>query len=520
MRTQMNTCARVTLTVLLLCAGARADWPTYGHDAQRSGWAPEETKISVANAPNMRLLWKAKLENEFYRLSALTAPVVATKVPTLGGSRTVVYVGGIKGIVFALEAETGKVLWTHTFRSSILPGKGRYQGTFLCPNGITATPVIDRKTNVLYVIAPNGALYGLDLATGSVRYGPVHFVAAYSKNWSLSLVDGVVYTTLAQGCGDGISGFYSIDVNDPQRPVIRELLLSRTDTAGLWGRGGPIIGNNGHIYGAAADGVFNPSIGDYSLTVLSATLPDLRMDGYFLPHNWNYLNKLDLDLGSASPAFFGWNNHNYVIHGAKEGFLYIFDAEHLGGADHQTALYKSPRLGNDDQKCCVGNGVYGGMATWRDEDGQTWLYVPVGGPPSKDAPTFSSTNGDNKRGNIMAFKVVANEKTQNPKLEPGWMTGGFDLPDPPVVANGVVFALSTGENPSGPEDKRLLNTRPAVLRAMDAKTGKELFNSGDAIKSWVHFSGLAVTDGMVFAVDHDSNVYCFGSGSEKTQTAP
>ncbi|MBV9222992.1 MAG: PQQ-binding-like beta-propeller repeat protein, partial [Acidobacteriaceae bacterium] len=165
----MNTCARVTLTVLLLCAGARADWPTYGHDAQRSGWAPEETKISVANVPNMRLLWKAKLENEFYRLSALTAPVVATKVPTPDGSRTVVYVGGIKGIVFALEAETGKVLWTHTFRSSILPGKGRYQGTFLCPNGITATPVIDRKTNVLYVIAPNGALYGLDLATGSVR---------------------------------------------------------------------------------------------------------------------------------------------------------------------------------------------------------------------------------------------------------------------------------------------------------------------------------------------------------------
>jgi hypothetical protein len=28
--------------------------------------------------------------------------------------------------------------------------------------------------------------------------------------------------------------------------------------------------------------------------------------------------------------------------------------------------------------------------------------------------------------------------------------------------------------------------------------------------SWVHFSGLAVSNGRVFAVDHDSNVYCFG----------
>jgi hypothetical protein len=216
--------------------------------------------------------------------------------------------------------------------------------------------------------------------------------------------------------------------------VIREFLLSRSDTAGLWGRGGPIIGNNGHIYGATADGVFNPSIGDYSLTVLSATLPDLKLDGYFLPHNWDYLNKRDLDLGSASPAFFGWNNHNYVIYGAKEGFLYIFDAERLGGPDHQTALYKSPRLGNDIQKCCVGYGIYGGIATARDEDGQTWLYVPVGGTPSKDAPPFPFTNGDTKDGNIMAFKVAADEKTGNPKLEPGWVTGGFNLPDPPIVA--------------------------------------------------------------------------------------
>ena len=69
----------------------------------------------------------------------------------------------------------------------------------------------------------------------------------------------------------------------------------------------------------------------------------------------------------------------------------------------------------------------------------------------------------------------------------------FNLPDPVVIANGVVFALSTGENAQqeGGEEKRLLNTRPAVLYALDAKTGKELYNSGNAITGWVHFSGLA-----------------------------
>ena len=102
----------------------------------------------------------------------------------------------------------------------------------------------------------------------------------------------------------------------------------------------------------------------------------------------------------------------------------------------------------------------------------------------------------------MAFKVVADEKTQTPKLEPAWISGNFDVPDPPVIANGVLFALSTGENAvqHGGEKTRFLNTHPAVLRALDAKTGKELFNSKDAIATWVHFSGLALANGQVYAV--------------------
>jgi outer membrane protein assembly factor BamB len=113
---------------------------------------------------------------------------------------------------------------------------------------------------------------------------------------------------------------------------------------------------------------------------------------------------------------------------------------------------------------------------------------------------------------VMAFKVVADSKTQNPVLEPAWISGDFDLPDPVVIANGIVFGLSTGENAvqKGEESNRLLNTHPAVLKALDARTGKELYNSGNAMTSWVHFSGLAVVDGRVFAVDHDSNIYCFG----------
>ncbi len=507
---------RITLLIFIALAFSlslpSADWTTYGHDPQRTGWAAEETTINRDNAPNLVLKWKAKLPTDSYSLSALTAPLVASNISTIHGVKAVVYTVGISGAVFALDAETGEQLWTRAFKYRIQPGKGGYQGTFLCPNGVTATPVIDKSTNIIYVIAADGALYGLDLGSGVIRFGPVQFVASYAKAWSLNLVNGFLYTTLSQGCGAGLSGFYGIDVRDRHHPVVHQLLLSNSDTAGIWGRGGPIIGDNGRVYGSTADGRFNPADGDYSNTVISASLPDLNLLDYYLPLNWDFLRRKDLDLGSASPVYFGWKNRKLLATGTKESVVSLLDAEALGGADHQSTLFTSPRLGNEKGICCEGLGIWGGLSTARDLDGQTWLYVPMGGPPASSAPPFPLSNGDAPHGSIMAFKVVADPKTQNPTLEPAWISGDFAVPDPPVIANGVLFALSTGENAvqRGGEAKRLLNTHPAVLRALDASTGKELFNSKDAIAGWVHFSGLALANGQVYVVDHDSNIYAFG----------
>jgi outer membrane protein assembly factor BamB len=157
------------------------DWTTFSHDPQRTGWAFEETTLTPANVAQMSLTWKARVDNQFYSLSALTPPVVATNISTAKGLRSVVYVAGISGTVFALDGQTGEELWNHPFKPAVLPGKGRYQGTFLCPNGITATPVIDKSTNLLYVLSADGALFGFDLGSGKVRYGPVQFVADTPK---------------------------------------------------------------------------------------------------------------------------------------------------------------------------------------------------------------------------------------------------------------------------------------------------------------------------------------------------
>ena len=236
------------------------------------------------------------------------------------------------------------------------------------------------------------------------------------------------------------------------------------------------------------------------------------MADYYLPLNWQYIRRKDFDLGSARPVFFGWKNRNLLAAGAKEGVIYLLDADNLGGSDHQTTLYTSPRLGNDRQVCCDGLGIWGSLSMTRDVDGTTWLIVPMGGPPAAAGPKFPISNGATPHGSLMALKVVADPKTANPVLDPAWISGDFDMPDPAVIANGVVFAMATGSNEvqRGGEVVRVKTNHPAVLKALDLQTGKELYQSGSTIESWVHFSGLAVSDGRVFAVDHDSNVYAFG----------
>ena len=88
-----------------------------------------------------------------------------------------------------------------------------------------------------------------------------------------------------------------------------------------------------------------------------------------------------------------------------------------------------------------------------------------------------------------------------PALRPAWQPRNLKVPDPVALANGVAFVLATGENVNqraGPKARQTENTQPAVLYAFDARTGKELYNS--AMGTWVHFSGLAIAQGRIYAV--------------------
>src|SRR6266568_2314832 len=462
-----------------------ADWPTFGHDPQRSGWASEETTLTPENVNGLELKWKTQVDNIPLALNALMPPVVAAHVQTSQGIKTLVYAAGSSDTFFALDAQDGK-------------------------------------------------LYGLDLGSGETKFGPFQFVPAFAKAWSLNFNDEVVYTSTSQGCGGDRSGIYAMDVRDPMHPVSHELLIRRGHGGGMWGRGGPVIGRNRLLYTSAGDGNFDPAVGDYGSTFLAVSLKDLNAVDYYAPRNWEEINKYDLDMPSGGYSWFSFKDYNLVAGGGKESVVYLLDANSLGSQDHHTPLYITPRLGND-QKELDQKGMWGAPSVGTDKQGQLWLYVTLWGPLSKDVPKFPKTNGLVPHGCIMAFRVDLDGGTHKPVLVPAWTSPDFNLPDPPVIANGVLFALSTGENPQQQHVQGLVHyksvedwkrnlltteergsgTRPAVLFALDAKTGKLLYQSGDSMKSWVHFSGLAVAEGHVFTVDYSSRVYCFGLRSEQ-----
>jgi hypothetical protein len=523
---------------------ASRDWPTWGYDQERTGWNKGETTLSKDNVSRLELKWSTQLTTKPTEvvLSTLTAPLVIEGVNTPQGRKTLVFVVGSDDTIFAIDADNGKVVWQRTFPNLLTPPQ---PATWLCSNAQNATPVIDKARSILYLNTSDGKLRGLGLSNGEDRITPTEFVTPFARNWSLNLIDDVIYSPSARGCGGVMAHFSAIDISDPAHLRLSRLFTSSGRPAGAWGRAGVVRGPKG-IYAQTADGLYDPGSGIWGETVLALAPKDLRIVDSFTPANWQYLNDKDLDLGSASPVVFPFRNRTLVASAAKEAVVYLLDANALGGGapEHSKPLFQSARLGNDEEML-GGRGVWGAMATYDDpQDGRS-LYVPMWGPPSKNAPRFPSSYGDAPNGSIMAFRVTADG--DKPSLSPAWISRDMHVPDPPVVANGVVFAIQTGENtvqnpgrpggdvtgppapvgrggqaagfagrgpdPGGALRAAKFRATPVsnlILYAFDARTGKQLYSSEKIITSWVHYSEPVVAMGKVFVVSWDAHVYAFG----------
>ena len=457
----MKKISLFSIPVVLLLSGAAfaqdqqdkpaRDWLTWGYDQERTGWNKGESTLSKENVSKLGVKWSTQLSTsgKALVLSTLTAPLVVEGVDTPQGKKNLVFLVGSDDTIFALDADTGKISWQKTFPNKQTPSR---IATWLCSNTQNATPVIDKQKAIIYLNTSDGKLRGLSLSNGEDRISPADFVTPFARNWSLNLIDNIVYSPTGRGCGAAASNISAMDLSDPTHPQLSRFYTSGGRPAGPWGRAGMVKGPKG-IYTQTADGLPDPASGVYGSMVLVFDAKQLRLVDSFTPSNWEYLNARDLDLGSASPVVFPYRNRTLVASAAKEGVVYLLDANALGGGppNHSQPLYQSAPLGNDEL-LLGGRGVWGAMATYQNPQGDRFLYVPMWGPASKNAPAFPHSYEVAPHGSIMAFRISG--EADKPSLTPAWISRDLQVPDPPVVANGVVYAIQTGEqtiqNPTRP----------------------------------------------------------------------
>ncbi len=557
------------------------DWTTWGYDQERTAWNRGETTLNKDNVSKLKLLWSTQTTTPVsdVALATLTTPLVAMDVRTPSGRKNLVYVLDAFDTLFALDADSGKIVWHKNFPNTLKPLRA---GTWLCPNTANATPVIDKQRGLVFVLTSDGRLRAVSAGDGSQRMAATDFVAPFSRSWSLNLIDDVVYTTSGRGCASLLNprspisaastvtsggrggapvtqaepgSVSAVDVSDLKHPTVTHFFTSGGRTAGPWGRGGVAKTPKGIVV-QTADGPNDPAMGDFGESLLELTPKATRLMDSFTPSTWPDMNQHDLDFGSASPLVFPFQGRMIVAASSKQAIIYLLDAAALGGKspDHSTPLYTSPLLANENKQGVEpGQGVWGAMATYETPDGRRFLYVPIWGPPASSAPVFKNSAGPIPNGSIMAFEVTMNGA--NPTLVPQWTSPNMTVADPPSVANGVVYALQSGEQtlqirprppgsppapgrggagapPGGgrgpadappaqggrggnPNDFNAFRATPVsnlILYAFDAETGKQLYSSDKIITNWTHFSEPVVALGKVFVVTHDAHVYAFGLG--------
>ena len=495
----------------------KADWLTDGGDPQRTAWQRNETLLTKANVKDMKLLWKIQLDNQPRQMHNLFPPLIAGSVSTPRGDKEVAVVAGVSDNIYAIDVATGTLLWKKKFDSSVPDATAGRGAGVLCPGGLTATPVLDKTAPgryVAYAVSMDGRLRKLDAATGEEIEPPALFVPPNGKPYGLNLVNGVIYTATAQGCGGNPNNFYSYDL------ATKKVGNWAPGSGGMWPRTGPSLGKDGTVYAGSGDGDYLPDQQIYGQAMIGVKqnpqTKALELKDWYAPVNAYWMRKRDLDFSASSPIF-DYRGKEYLVSSSKECRLWLLDTSKLGGDDHRTPVYRSPLVCNEEVNFTMG--VWGALATWEESNGTRWVLAPFWGPKHRQ---FSAEveHGLVVYGAVVAFKLE--DRLGKLVLNPAWISRDMYMADPPVVANGIVFAYGSGESTTqrwpepghvGGAEGRIQESKHAILYALDALTGRELWSSGDQIASWNHFSGLSVANGRVYIGTYDGMLYCFGAAS-------
>ena len=235
-------------------------------------------------------------------------------------------------------------------------------------------------------------------------------------------IDGVVYTTTSSGCGAAPNGVWAIDLDGREQG--HELEDRRPEHRR---HDGPAFGADGTIYVATAalpaDATASRRRTTYANAIVALDRATLQ------PKDWFSAPGVEFN---ASPIVIRTRTSDLVAVTANDGRLYLLDGAALGGTDHKTPLHVTAKYTPLVRARA--------LAAWvRRARTGFWRRLPALRRPASSSPP----NGVAPTGSIVAFKVT--REGGGVTLEPGWASRNLTSPLAPIVVNGVVFAVSSGE---------------------------------------------------------------------------
>ena len=339
----------------------------------------------------------------------------------------------------------------------------------------------------------------LNVQTGEDLNPPIKFLPSGAKAVGSMLVAGTLYAATTDGCGGAANGVYALDLSSDAKTV------TSWDAKGvpIVGTVAPTFGGDGTIYVATGAGA-----SEYANAVVALDANGLRAKDWFSPGASPF---------TSAPVVFQLQGKDVVAAASRDGRIYLLDSASLGGADHKTPLAKSPQYA-----AAGGDFVAGALATWQDADGTRWIAVPTGGAPAA-AAKFASANGAVTAGAIVTFKVTGGgpasgtTTTTRADARAGLGVEGSDVSGDAARDERRRLRRRGRRRVRRAADARPAGQRskPAVLYALDAATGKELWTSGTAITSPVFSVGPSGGDSQVYVVTYDGTLYAFGMPMER-----
>jgi hypothetical protein len=377
---------------------------TAQYDNARTGANRSETILTPANvnAAQFGKLFTLKVDGDVY-----AQPLYLPDIEIPGkGKHNVLFVATENDSVYAFDADGPSTapLWHASLANSSDGARPLSEQDvhcfFITPYvGITSTPVIDRNTGTLYVLARTKEskgllkadeykqrLHALAITTGAEKFGgPVEIKASVKGSGAghsgaqvsfdpqtenpraaLLLANGLVYLAWGSSCDEGPyhGWLMAYDAHTLAQKAVFNTSPDASDSAIWQGDAGPAADKDGNVFVVTGNGEFDAATNgrDFGDTVLKLGSDGQRLTllDYFTPSNQAQLNERDNDLGSSGPVLLpdqlGPHPHLLVTAG-KEGKIYLIDRDRMG-------KYQPGDDPHAVQTISASHGAFGAMAYW------------------------------------------------------------------------------------------------------------------------------------------------------------